>query len=570
MTDTYLYKNSPIVKRIFFSMLAPTILMNLTTALASFADTVIIGYFLDDMSLSVVTYATPIYMIINTFAALFAVGGSISMGIDSGKGNKASANRAFSIAVELLVFVGLLLTVGGTLFTNMLPVWLGAGSDVSGQTVYEMVRAYATIITVSSPIFMLNVGLAFFVRNDGRPNLSMAGMMLSIVVNIVFDVIFIAVFDLGVAGAAYATVFGQLVSALVIASHFLSKKNTLKFKFAFGTEVIRIVKNGGSTALHFVYQFLTILIINHLVTKLAGTNGVVVYTIVFNLYTVSLALFEGISQTIQPMISLFYGEMNIPKIKQTLKLAFCTVFVICGLVTLALEIFPQVVPIIFGVDDAALIANCATAVRIFSASMIIMTINVVIGYYLQSTEHSLLSAILVSLRCFVLFLIGVFALGSIFGLNGIWASYAVAEVLTFLLYLLINTISCKKIEQKNGEANFLLLSKTVENSTSIYTLEGEKEDVGEFLSYITIKLSESKYLQREIVNNTISYLEDLLRVNAKTKGKMLEVDIIEAEGKVIIRDNLDHSEVEQKVQNYLLSEESDYSPALGFHRLCLK
>ena len=84
----YYYKNNPMVRSIFFKMLTPTILMNLTTALASFADTVIIGHFLDDLALSVVTYATPIYMIINTFAALFAVGGSIAMSIDMGKGEK--------------------------------------------------------------------------------------------------------------------------------------------------------------------------------------------------------------------------------------------------------------------------------------------------------------------------------------------------------------------------------------------------------------------------------------------------------------------------------------------------
>lgn len=102
MENTYLCKKSPIVRRVFLTMLAPTILMNLTTAMASFADTVIIGRFLDDLALSVVTYATPIYMIINTFAALFAVGGCIASGIDSGKGNRDGANKAFSLSIELL------------------------------------------------------------------------------------------------------------------------------------------------------------------------------------------------------------------------------------------------------------------------------------------------------------------------------------------------------------------------------------------------------------------------------------------------------------------------------------
>ena len=118
MDKKYFYKRNPIVGKIFMTMLIPTILMNLTTALASFADTIIIGYFLDDLALSVVTFATPIYMIINTFGALYAVGGSIAMGIDSGKGDKKAANKVFSISVELIVLTGLILVALGIFFGN--------------------------------------------------------------------------------------------------------------------------------------------------------------------------------------------------------------------------------------------------------------------------------------------------------------------------------------------------------------------------------------------------------------------------------------------------------------------
>lgn len=570
MAEPFLCKNSPIVRRIFFSMLVPTILMNLTTAIASFADTVIIGYFLDDLSLSVVTYATPIYMIINTFAALFAVGGSIAIGIDSGKGDKAGANRAFSLATELLIASGFILTVGGLVLADNIPIWLGAGSDASGWEVFKMVRSYSAIIMVSAPVFMLNVGLAFFVRNDGRPTLSMVGMILSIVINIIFDIAFIGTLDLGVAGAAYATVLGQFVSAVVIAGHFLSKKNTLRFQFAFGKDIVRIVKNGGGTALHFIYQFITILIINHLVTKFAGINGVVVYTVVFNLYTVSLALYEGISQTIQPMISLFYGENNIVKIKQTLKMTLITVFVICGMVTLVLEGFPQIVPVIFGVDDMALVVSCSTAVRIFSASMIIMTVNVVIGYYLQSTEHSFFAVVLVSLRCFVIFLLGALVLGYFFGMNGIWASYAVAEALTFIIYMMINAALCRRLQKKYGETNFLLLSKAVEKSTLTYVWNSDGEDGEKFTGFIADKLRERDKLNHNVAENAVLYINDLIRSNAGKKDKLIEIDIIEEEGRVVIRDDFNHAEIQKNIQSYLCGEESDYSPALGFNRICLK
>ena len=97
MNTTFSYKHNPITKKVLLSMLAPTILMNLTTAIGSMADSVIIGQYLDDLSLSVVTFALPIFMAINILSALFAVGGCIAMSIDSGKGKKEDANKAFSI-----------------------------------------------------------------------------------------------------------------------------------------------------------------------------------------------------------------------------------------------------------------------------------------------------------------------------------------------------------------------------------------------------------------------------------------------------------------------------------------
>ena len=253
MKEAYIYKHNPIVKRIFLSMLAPTILMNLTTAIGSVADTIIIGQYLDDLSLSVVTFATPIFMIINTFAALFAVGGCISMSIDSGKGNKKSANQAFSASIELLCFVGILLYICGTFFSNTITGWLGATGEVFG-----LVEQYSRIILIGGPVFVLNIGLAFFVRNDGQPTLSMVGMFSSIVVDVILNFVFVGHLGWGVAGAAYSTVFGQIVSILIICTHFLSSKNTLKFKFTFNKTILRIIKNGVSSALNFIYQFFVV------------------------------------------------------------------------------------------------------------------------------------------------------------------------------------------------------------------------------------------------------------------------------------------------------------------------
>lgn len=555
MSSKYSYKHNPITKKVLISMLAPTILMNLTTAIGSMADSVIIGQYLDDLSLSVVTFALPIFMVINILSALFAVGGCIAMSIDSGKGKKDNANKAFSISMELMAFTGSLLLLAGIFLSHVITGWLGAGEDV-----FDLVEIYSKIILMGGPFFIINTGLAFFVRNDGRPTLSMIGMFSSIISDIILNFIFVGYMDMGVAGAAYSTVIGNIISILILITHFFSKKNTLRFRFYFDLTAIRIIKNGGSSALNFVYQFITILIMNHLLANLAGTNGVVIYTVVFNLTTVSLSVFEGISQTIQPMVSTYFGEKSFKNIKETMRLAFIAVLVICGSVTVLLEIFPQIIPMIFGLDDITLIEKSAEAVRIYSASMIITTINVVIGYYLQSIEQSLISAILVSMRSLVLFLIATLTLGYLFGMNGIWSAYMVAEVVSFVIGIIL--IKAKQKKMKN--VNLFLLEKETTENIECFTFNAKKDTFSEFKSDISHRLNISEYISV----TSFKYLNELESVLSSKKEKLIEVEINPNDRKVIIRDNIDHKQID--ITEYNLNKNSSFSPALGFNRLCLE
>lgn len=552
MKEAYIYKHNPIVKRIFLSMLAPTILMNLTTAIGSVADTIIIGQYLDELSLSVVTFATPIFMIINTFAALFAVGGCISMSIDSGKGNKKSANQAFSASIELLCFVGILLYICGTFFSNTITGWLGATGEVFG-----LVEQYSRIILIGGPVFVLNIGLAFFVRNDGQPTLSMVGMFSSIVVDVILNFVFVGHLGWGVAGAAYSTVFGQIVSILIICTHFLSSKNTLKFKFTFNKTILRIIKNGVSSALNFIYQFLVILIMNHILVKIAPASGVIIYTVVFNLSTVSLSVFEGISQTIQPMISNYFGEKSFKNIKATLRLALIAIFAICGSVTLILEIVPNIVPVVFGIEDVLLIEKASVAVRIFATSMIIMTINVVISYYLQSTEQTTIATIFVSLRSFILLLISTIILGLSFGMNGIWASYTTAEVLSLIF------IICLLRKKKNNKAD--------NKKTYCFTYSSLSGDLDDFVNYVSTHIKDSCVFSQEIYDNTSLYLNLLKKAFIAKKNRYIEIEINTSDRIIIIRDNIKNTDISDSTQkSFANNSDLEYGPVLGWNRMYIK
>lgn len=551
MESVYRYKHNPIVRKIVVAMLIPTILMNLTTSIASMADTMIIGRYLDDSALSVVTFATPIYMIINVFSALFAVGGCIAMSIDSGKGDRENANKAFSISLELLALMGSLMVIAGLFFGRNITHWLGASEDV-----FELVFAYARIILLGTPFLALNTGLAFFVRNDGRPTLSMIGMFSSIAVDIVLNFVFVGHMNLGVVGAAYSTVLGSVVSIAVLSTHFFSSKNTLKFRFSMDKMALRVIKNGGSAALQFIYQFATILILNHLIAWLAGTDGVVLYTVVFNLSTVSLSLFEGISQTIQPMASNYFGEKSYRNIRETMRLALIAIVAICGSVMLLLEIWPQMVPVAFGIESPELIAQASVAVRIYAASMIITTVNVVIGYYLQSIEQGALAAVIVSLRSFVLFLSAVLILGWRFGLNGVWAAYLVSEMLTFVICLLI--IQRKRATMRSDaiSPNMFLLDEKIEAGIECLTFVDGKTGFDSFGSEICRYLPAAEY---------VSCLKEHL---SSRKSGCVEMEINHEAGLIYIRDNLHYGEAPlESLRAAVGAENVNHDAVLGWNRL---
>ncbi len=567
MERSFQYKRNPLVIKTFLSILVPTILMNLTTAIGSMADAVIIGQYLDDLSLAVITYAAPVYMVINTIASLFAVGGCIAMGIDIGKGDKDSANRSFSTAMIFLTAASVVMFFAGAFIPGHITRWLGA----SGTQIFDQVKSYVRIILLGSPIFIMNISLAFFVRNDGRPNLAMAGMFLSIGVDIAFNLIFVGLMAMGVAGAAYSTVLGQGVSLVVIASHFFTKKNTLTFACSLNLSGIRIIKNGVGSALAFVYRFATIIILNHYVMYLAGAEGVVISTVVLNLCTVSLAVFEGLSQTIQPMVSVYYGETRNKKIKSSVKLAIFSAIVICTCVTVVLEIFPGIVPAIFGIADSSLMAQTSVAVRIFAPCMLIMTINVIIGYYLQSVELGTVTSVMVSLRSFALLLASIFLLGAWFGLSGIWASYLAAETASFIIFVIWTVYKRKKLSQNNIKSDWFLLNKDVESGGHSLVFRGSSDSYMHFICAVNELLNTSKKLSAPCKNSAMDYLNSIASCIDKKRGKYVEVEINTICNKIIICDNMNHSCVKDMFTNYNSEEVvSEYGPVLGWNRLYLK
>jgi len=520
-------KEHRLVNKIFNAMLIPTILMNLVTCVSSAADTVIVGNLLGEEALAAITFSMPVYMIINTLASLIAVGGTTALGNALGRGEKETANGIFGASIVFAFFISILFAVTGVAFVGFAVNILGAQGDIAGLT-----KDYVIVVFGMTPAFILNITLAFFARSDGRPNLAMYGMVTSIIANIILDIVFIAYLKMGIAGAAWATGTSQIISALMVLTHFAGKRCGLRFIIKRPFEKIRLIfKSGVGTSLHFVYQFITILIFNNLIMHISGDDGIVVYTVVINVATIALSVFEGLSQTVQPMFSVYYGENNHTDIKETLKLAMWMTLILGGGVTVFLELFPYLLIRAFGVTSPQLISDSAAAIRIFSVSIAVQTLNAVMGYYYQSTENNGLAAAIVMSRNLVMLLLGAFIFSNLFGTNGIWSAYIFAEITTIALW--VSYASYKG--RQSGKGLLLLPPEGIVYTSRITDADKDAEVLAELKEFLS-----KNGVDNETGNKTAAAVSELLNCAKKAGSGLTRAEIRAALGDKVcltIRDN---------------------------------
>lgn len=570
--------HEPLIKKIFLALLVPTLLINLTTSIGSSADTIIVGNFVGEAAMAAVTLTFPVFMGINTLAALMAVGGTVAMSIARGSGDQDAANALFSHAL----FVGggagalvALLAHGG-----MEPLAHALGAR--GEAV-ALVVTYAGIILLATPLFILNTCLAFFVRNEGRPVLAMWAMFSTIIVNILLNLLFVGGLGLGLAGAAWATNISQVAGLAILLGHFVSVKNRLRLVFAFsGQRVVQILRSGMGTSLDFVYQAAAILILNNFIVGLAGSDGIVVYTIVLNTGLFALSLFEGLSQTMQPMVSVFHGEANPPAVRATMKLVCGTALAGSVLLAAVFSLFPGLLAAAFGLRGTEVFEASVTATRIYAPGIILMTFNVLMSYYYQSIERPYFAAVIVFCRSFACLLLATTIMGTLFGLNGVWFGFLISESVTMALWIFL------VMRKRRAGQNLLLLAPVDHARVLDEKLVATPETIHDTLTRVRDFLGRNGVASERISRVMLAVDElasNLVHHDTEQRSRNLEVRIVvEKEILLFLRDDgqpFDPSLLRPCVQPQVmggkglllvrnLSKYFEYRPIFGMNRTLLR
>ena len=394
------------------------------------ADTFFISVAVGTDGITALNLVLPVYNMIFAIGAMMGVGSAIRLVIERNQ-EHPNADGYFFHALSWALIVGLLFMLVGIFFPDKLIALLGGDAEI-----VAVGKNYTRIFMSFAPFFMWNYICNAFVRNDGNPSIAMAATLFSSLFNIVFDYVLMFPLGLSMEGAALATALSPVVGILICCIHFRSEKCTVKFMLPSLRKILFCCQFGVSSFVGEISSGVITVVFNMIILGLAGNTGVAAYGVVANTSLVAVALFNGIAQGSQPLVSEAYGRDIHKDVKTYLKMAVTTAAGVSVLLVIFIYLFAPVVTAVFNGEHNRTLADYAeTGLRIYFIGFLFAGINIVgtaILSAVESTKYAFAASIS---RGFVAIIFFAFILSAIFGLNGVWMAFPAAEFVTMLITL---------------------------------------------------------------------------------------------------------------------------------------
>lgn len=400
------------------------------------ADTFFISGGLGTGGLTALNLAIPVYNFIHGSGLMLGMGGATRFSVMSSRKDKKSVNEIYTNTIYLAILFSIVFVLAGAFLPGTLAALLGANDRVIGMTV-----TYLRWLLLFAPAFILNDVFLCFVRNDGGPQLSMAAMLIGNFSNIILDYIFIFPLRLGMFGAILATGLSPAISIIIMSSFWLNRKNTFhlaKAKWK-GYIIGQVLSLGLPSLLAQVSTGVVMIIFNMIILKLSGNTGVAAYGVTANIALVVVAIYTGIAQGIQPLVSNFYGMGDSRKIQAVFRYAMITVLAVSLAIYLFLFVFAQPVTAVFNSENNKILQQISvTGLRLYFLSAAFTGYNIVLAIFFTSIEKAMPAHILSVLRGFVLIIPMAFLLSALWGMTGVWLACPLTELLAAVTgYLLL-------------------------------------------------------------------------------------------------------------------------------------
>ena len=414
----------------FFKYVSQNIFGLLGTSCYILADTYFIAQAAGTDGVTLLNLCLPIYNLIFAFGSMIGLGAATRYAILRAQGD-ARAQRYFSNAIFSVCILAVPFMLVGIFRPDGLLRLMGGDADI-----VALGMNYARIFLMFTPFFMCNYVVASFVRNDGDPSLAMVATLSGSLFNVVFDYIFIFPMGLGLPGAALATAISPILSIAVCSAHFIKKSNTITFvrKAPSVRLLAQSCQLGISGFVGELSSGVTTTVFNFLLLRLAGNVAVAAYGVVANFALVATAIFNGVAQGAQPLVSQCYGKDEMAGARKLLLLGCSTALGLAALLYGVVFGYTDALTALFNSENSALMAAFAhSGMRIYFVGYFFAGCNIVAAGYLGAVNRPAEASITSLCRGMVAIVVCSLVLSALFGMNGVWAAFPVSEAITLAL-----------------------------------------------------------------------------------------------------------------------------------------
>ena len=425
------------IKKLLMQLAIPAMIANVVNALYNIVDQIFIGQGVGYLGNAATNIAFPITTICLALGLMTGVGAASNFNLELGRKEVEKARRIAGTAVVQLIVMGIAVCLLVQIFLAPLMQLFGATDQI-----FDYAMEYSRITAYGIPFFLFSTGFNPLVRSDGRATFSMMAIIVGAVLNTILDPIFIFVFQMGIAGAAWATVISQMVSALLLFAY-IPKFRSVKFQwenFIPHMKQVEAIAALGLTSFIFQISALIVQIVSNNLLKTYGAMSIygseipiAVGGIVSKVFVIFIALIIGMTQGVQPIVGYNYGAKHYLRVRQTIFLALKIGFVLSFVTWAVFEIFPLQIIELFGNGNDLYFEFGVRYMRYFMMFLFINGITILITTFFPAIGKAKTGAFLSLARQLLILLPVMLLMTYIFGVEGMMFATPVSDVIALLL-----------------------------------------------------------------------------------------------------------------------------------------
>lgn len=412
----------------------PSMIMMVFTSLYSVVDGFFVSNFVGKTPFAAVNFIMPVLMILGSVGFMFGSGGGALVSKTMGEGEPVKARKLFSLFVYSTAVCGVVIAVISFIILRPLAAFMGAEGEMLDNCVL-----YGRILLLSLPFFMLQFEFQSFFVVAERPQMGLVVTVVCGLTNMVLDALFMAVFSWGLVGAAAATAVSQMFGGLIPILYFCRADiGVLRLTRANmdGRALLKACTNGSSELMSNISMSIVGILYNYQLMRYAGENGIAAYGVLMYVNMIFLAVFIGYSTGIAPVVGYHYGAGHHSELKGLLKKSYVIIGVFAVVMFGLAELLAGTLAGIFVRYDRELMEMTERAFMIYSVSFLFSGIAIYGSSFFTALNDGLTSALISFLRSLLFEVAAVILLPLVFGIDGIWFSVVVAELVAAAMTVL--------------------------------------------------------------------------------------------------------------------------------------